>query len=411
MKAYKNTKSYALINKLYYPLFESFERSDTIFRNAAYRPPVDDVYKEFILSEAYQIFINATASEQPKIIKSWLLEHVFNETTLATEFQLILENEEIPYDIEYKILNTYEKIMQEGQLSTAIGASLGSAATFLSHHFIFAGLGPFGMALSAAAGILALNLGLSDSDRKMLASIPKNIGQFIGNVIAANPSGNWKKEVLKTLEVEKLADVEKECSVQHGNYRISDSSTLSRFIEDIKGDKRRYEYTRCVGFKMVGFYINSLKVLDKLLRSNDVDDNAIELFEKAVGQRNVTQHVFRNIARISKNKNVFKVTKTLNELSEAIESMIDALINSNDSEYSRIGYELRKKLDEELKSLSYEFKKSKNNRVPMNTRDYDSKDSRSDRYNDTRNDSRDNKNFNSRDTRDTRDNGTRRNPF
>ncbi len=365
----KSTLSYKIFNEMYLPIFNKFNESEnTIFENMDYRPPVDNLYKEFIQSPEYEMFLEAkTRSDKQKIIVSWIYEHLFLETYLDVKYKLITEHEQLPYDIEYK-LNTSYDVISEGIKSVVgsivVGGSLaGAAGYFLGGIF----------APAAVTTILALTvlLGLSDKDKKNIINGFEMAGRVIGKFLTVdlNKYGiGTKKEILSMIDAREIADLFDECQKIVG-WNPSESNKFTRFIEKITNSHKEYDYARCVGSKIIKFYITLLEALYKIMKASNVDDKVFGVYENGLKRGMLNEALFRNIARLARDKNMYKLLEVVNKVSENVQKIIDTFNNSKDPEYVRIGHDLSKQLDSDLRNLAYQISKESKNRPALNRRD------------------------------------------
>ena len=408
------TKSYQIFKDVYYPLFEKFNNaSDTIFENMDYRPNVDKLYEDFVKSADYQLIVEANSiMDKRSIAINWIVENLFLESYLQVKYDLILENETLPYNIEYKLNNSADVILHEG-FRTVAGAALGAAAGA-------------GLALSTGGillpvvgySIIALSaiIGLSDKDRENIIKGFSAVGKAIGKVLTADFDKfglGAKKEILAMVDARDLADNINECSSMI-NWSPSNSNKINRFIERIMNSNKEYEYAQCVGTKLIKFYVSTLSALYKILSASDVDDKVFDVMENGLRRGALNEMLFRNMARLSRDKNVYKLIEVINKVNDALNNLIDKFVHSDDAEYARIGHNLSKILDSDLRNLAFQISKemkSRSARPALNRRQDGTevmRDSNSDRFN---RDNRNNFNNNNRRPDNRNNNSNSRNPF
>ena len=352
------SKSYQVFNDIYFPVFEKLNNSkDTIFENMDYRPNVDALYKDFVKSDEYQLFLEAESIiDKRGIVTNWILENVFLESYFLVKNKLILENEELPYNIEYKLNNSYNVIMESA--STATFSTLGAITGLGIATFGSGLLTPlFGIALTA----LSISLGFSDSDRKAIEKSFKTAGKVIGKILTLDSTMldmGTKKEIVAIIKSLELTDSAKEC-IEIVGWNPAESNKITRFIEKLKNSHKEYDYAQCIGIKIVRFYVSSLEVLYKILRSSSVDDKIFDIMENSFKRGVLNEMVFRNMARLSKDKHVYKLIEVINKTTEKLNGIIDAFVNSDDHEYARIGHNISKTLDSDLRELAYKIHKER----------------------------------------------------
>ncbi len=354
----KTGKSYKQFQDVYYPLFDKMNSAtDTIFENMDFRPPVDPLYEQFAQSAEFDAYTSANGSlEKRYIIQQWILEHVFQDAYFDVKFKLITENESLPYNIEYKLNKSYD-VIQEARpaLSSILAAGLGAGAAG-------AGLmvgGPVAVTLGFALGGLTVILGMSDEDRQNIVKAFEELGKFIGKLTTLNfdfIDVGTKKEILVALRADKLADNLEEC-IKITGFNPHETNKLTRFIQRITNSHKEYDYAQCVGTNLINFYISVLDAVYKILRASDVDDKVFQVMEGGLKRGALNEALFRNLARLSRNKNVYRLLEVVNKVNDALNDIMDTLVHSKDAEYSRIGHNLSKILDSELRNLAYKIHK------------------------------------------------------
>jgi len=358
------TKSYQIFKDVYYPLFEKFNNfSDTIFENMDYRPNVDKLYEDFIKSEDYQLIVEANSiSDKRNIAINWIVENLFLESYLQVKYDLILENETLPYNIEYKLNNSVDVILHEGfrtVAGAALGATVGGGLALATGGVLLPAVGYAIIALSAIAG-------LGDKDRENIVKGFSVIGKAIGKTLTANIDTigtGTKKEILAMIDAKELADNINECASMI-NWDPNNSNKIKRFIERIMNSNKEYEYAQCVGTKLIKFYVSTLSALYKILSASDVDDKVFDVMENGLRRGALNEMLFRNMARLSRDKNVYKLIEVINKVNDALNNIIEKFTHSSDSEYARIGHNLSKILDSDLRNLAYQISKEMKSRNP-----------------------------------------------
>ena len=364
----KTSISYKIFEDAYYPLFDKMNNAkDTIFENMDFRPPVDGLYEKFTKSSDYQLMLEADSrSDKRDVINHWIVENVFGDAYYDVKYKLIQENETLPYNIEYKLNNSYELLSESATTMAGAGifATAGAATAF------FGGLlwMPLGIAMVGLSAII----GLSDTDRDRIVNGFKKIGEAVGKIVTVNSDiikTGTRKEILASVNAETLADNLRECIKMTG-WNPHDSSKLTRFINRITNSHKEYDYAQCVGTKLIKFYISNLDALYKILRATDVDDKVFQVMEGSMKRGALNESVFRNMSRLVRNKNVYRIVEVLNQTNEAMNDMIDKFSHSKDSEYAKIGFNLSKILDSELRNFAYGIHKDFQNdhKSPLNRR-------------------------------------------
>ncbi|HIP33656.1 MAG TPA: hypothetical protein EYG89_02745, partial [Bacteroidia bacterium] len=368
--------------------------------------------------------------EKRGIITNWILENVFLEAYFTVKNKLILENEELPYNIEYKLNNSYDVLMENFNtmaVSTA-GALLGVGALTYGSGFLIPYLG-------LGLTVFSIILGLSDSDRKAIIKTFKSIGDIIGKIVTFDYDLygiETKKEINAIVKSMKEADPIKEC-IKIVGWDPTGSNKITRFVEKLFNTHKEHEYAECIGTKLIKFYVSSLEILYKIISSSDLDDKVFDTMENGLKRGLLNEIVFRNMARLTKNKHVFKLIEVLNKTTKRINLLIDTFANSKEPEYVTIGHNLSKMLDSELRELAFkihkdrakklprsplnrrpggiEIMKDKNGRISSGRNDRRDRNDRNDRRDrNDRNDRRDRNDRNDRsDNRNSRDRN--RNPF
>ena len=358
----KTGRSYKQFQDVYDPLFDKMNKSsDTIFENMDFRPPVDPLYERFIKSKLFEAYISTESNLNKRyIIQEWLLDNVFQDAYYDVKYQLITENESLPYNIEYKLSKSYE-LLQESRpsLSTAISVGLGAGS-------ITAGMmagGPVLATLGFAVAGLVTVIGISDADRRGIVNVFEELGKFIGKLTTINfdiIGTGTKKEILASLRADKLADSLEEC-IKITGFNPNETSKFTRFIQRISNSHKEYDYVQCVGTNLINFYISVLEAVYKVLKASDVDDKVFQVMEGGLKRGALNEALFRNLARLSRNKNVYKLLDVVNKTNDALNDIIDTLVHSKDNEHSRIGHNLSKILDSELRNLAYKLHKDASN--------------------------------------------------
>jgi len=414
MEVYKKTVSYQQFRKIYETMFDKFDKSeDTIFENASYRPPVDEIYKRFIHDPAgHSVWIDIEEqAHKIKYIKSWIASRVFFETTAEVEHQLLQESETLPIHIEYKINNSYEKVLEELDIPIiggALGAVMGGAKTGASSAAAgavggaVAKLSTVTLGLGTKLGILAgyagtMTLLVPDQWKKNIQEFAKNVGEFIGRVVTLDfdkfgPLAS-DKEILKLAKAQDLADGIKECARMH-NFDASKSFKAQRVALAIANNHSEYEYARCIGKKLIGYYINMIETLYKILLASDSDHRAIDAYRQNLSMGILGLQNMKNVGRLIRDRKIYTLFKNFEHVSQALYEMIDTFMHSKDREYVRIGFELSKDLEGSLRTVLKELqnvdKKLKPQKPPMNREDRhsrppmnrDNRDNREDRNRD-----------------------------
>jgi len=359
------SKSYTMFKDVYYPFFDKFNNSiDTIFENMDYRPNVDKLYEEFIKSDDYQLMLEAENNLSKRyIIANWINENLFLESYFDVKHSFIMENEHLPYTIEYKLNNSIDLILQEGY-KTAAGGALGILA---GGSLFLASGGILWPTVGASLIALSLIAGFSDKDRENIVGSIKTAGEYLGKFLTGNFGSflgtGTKKEVLSLIDAKDLADSIDECGKMVG-WNPNESNKITRFVERIMNSNKEYDYAQCVGSKLIKFYVTTLSALYKILSASDIDDKVFDIMENGLRRGALNEMLFRNMARLSKDKNTYKLIEVINKANDAINKLIDNLSHSKDSEYARIGHNLSKILDSDLRNLAYQIQKEMRSRSP-----------------------------------------------
>ena len=365
----KDTLSYKIFNEMYFPIFNKLNNAEnTIFENMDYRPPVDNLYEEFIQSPEYEMFLESKSRvEKQKIIINWIYENLFLESYLDVKYKLITENESLPYSIEYKLNNSYD-VITEGMKSFTLSSIIGGAGMAAAHAYLGGILAP--VAISAIAA-LTIIIGLSDKDRQNIINGFETAGKVIGKLVTLDIGlldADTKKEILAVINSRDIADMFDECQKIVG-WNPSDSSKFSRFIERITNSHKEYDYARCVGAKIIKFYVSLLETLYKIMKASNIDDKVFTVYQNSLNRGILNEALFRNIARLTRDKNLYKLLEVVNKVSNSVQKLIDTFNNSKDPEYVRIGHDLSKQLDSELRNLAYQIGKESKMRPALNRRD------------------------------------------
>ena len=335
------SKSYQLMHRIFESIFNKLSNTrDTLFYEVGYKPNFNQIYKEFINdSTAYNTFIDLSEAEKIDFGRRWIVNNVFYEAIADVEYKLMEEYETIPFNIQYKINNSYN-VLEEG-----IYTALGIGAAFLASTQL-----------------------LPDSWRKIFQDISEKIGRFIATVLTLDFGVlSTKNEILNQINAEKLADSVKECQ-SINNFNPAHSSKVTRAWHRVINDNREYEYASCIGNKIINYYKTVLISVYNILKAKSIDKRVIDAFQNSLTSGRVSHYAFVNVGRLIRDRKSKLLFKTLDDLNKAISNLIDAFVNSNDGEYKRIGIELSKKYDQMFTDVAQTLKRDRS-RPPMNERD------------------------------------------